>query len=349
MAKSADSSKRRVLSIALAVVGLATFLAIARFILGADLGRVVEVLKNIAVLPFAIAILVRLSTPLLHVMGMYFATLCIGRALRFRDMFVGITAALAMEYVAPVGGVTEVYKVFYLTRRGLTLNEASLSVFLHRVALSLSIATVFGIACIVSYVPSYVATILWIAIAALAFGNVVGLTFFCYRKTSSFVSRIASWIVAKMKIEAVLNPMNLSRFEKPRFRSKYLLLLAASTLLERFTVAFSGYMLARSLGISIDILEAVVLFDAINTVVWLLPAMTPGFVGMLETVQSIAFTAYGIEPSLATSLAILNRIAILVAVVPQLLPFLAKDVREVLEAISRERSVLLEGSETVNR
>ncbi len=318
-----DRRRAAAISVGLGVAGLGLYFALARALFSLSLSELATSFQRMDLELFALAILVRGTTPLLEAIQLYFSVMALGRRVSFRGVFRGMSASLATEYVLPIGGLVEIYKAFYLVRNSLSLNEASQIVFLHRFVLSLSMLAELLIVVLAMSVGLQLLIPLSIIILILVGTNILGFIAFRIPRVAEKLSRFLQ------RIRYLQRYSYIFVFRAGRVSLIPLAIALLFAIVERLAIGFSGYLTCLAMGLSISFIEALLLFDMIQTVLWLVPIVTPGGLGMFETIQLVAIKSLGIEVAAASVLPLAYRLVTVIALLPQLLPAFAIDVLRV--------------------
>jgi len=317
--------------ILVSVVGLTTYFTLAKELFSFGLSNIVDVLCHASPALLIAAIAVRASSALLE--GLVFASSsrAVGHGLSLRDSYRGICAALAMEYVLPVGGLTELYKVFFCIRRGYKLHEAVQIMFVHRTSICTGLAVMTIVALSLVHAHPWLELMLYGSIAALITTNIVGITMFIGSLAKSVYRRFLQSVVP-------VDIDSLTAFRPNPLRVRFVALALAIALIEHFAIAVSGYLTSRSLGIGLDYVQSILVFDVVQSTLWLLPAITPGSLGVLETFQLLALKGIGMGGA-AAAIPLAYRIVVMVSMMPQLIPHFIKDVSEFMKTIESRKSL----------
>jgi len=324
-----------VLPVIVAVAGLATYFAVAKVLFSASVGSIASWLCRASVPLLLAAIATRASTAPLEALVFTSSAASVKKPLRFPLSYRGICASLAMEYVLPFGGLTEVYKVFFYTRCGFSLNEAVAAMFVHRLALSLSLLVMAFV------VSSSVELEAWLRLAvlatsiALAASNVAGIAIAYFRRSGAALGTWAEKIVSRLVPKSIASYVDSSQvfeFRQIDVRLGWVAAAFAVACVEHLAIALAGYLTALSLGIDLGFVKALLVFDVIQSILWLLPAVTPGSIGVLETVQLATLKAIGMSGA-AAAIPLLYRIVILCSMLPQLMPMLVTDVMSFVKSM----------------
>jgi len=210
------------------------------------------------------------------------------------------------EFLIPLGGITEIVKVALVTKLKL-LNTADTiaSLFAHRIVLSLSILTTTLLALIIINAPLILFIVLLTPATLLTLGNIVGFVVPSSKKIESFINRI----VARFGFNiSGFSAKYSSSMRSLGSNSIPLTLSFIVELLERFANALFGYFIALSIGIKISLLKSLLAFDSLYVIMWLLPLVTPGGLGIYETIQTTLLSFLGIEINQAATASIISRL-----------------------------------------
>ncbi len=325
--------------VVVAIAGLATYFAVAKVLFSAGASSIASWLAKASPLTLAAAIAIRAATVPLEACVFSLSAASVKHHLRFSSSYRGICASLAMEYVLPFGGLTEVYKVFFYTRCGFTLNEAVAAMFVHRLAMSSSLLAMSIAVCMGIDLEPWIKGLILGTSTALAVTNVAGIAIAQVRKIGSALGKWAESLVDRFVSRLIALPPgydSVFEFREVSLRMSSVLAAFSIACLEHLAIAFSGYLTVLSLGIEMNFVQALFVFDVIQSVLWLLPAVTPGSIGVLETVQLAALKAISLGPSVAAA-PLLYRIVILCSMLPQLMPMLVTDVASFLKEFEKPR------------
>jgi len=318
-------------------VGLASYFAIAHVFLSVPPSDVATWLSRTSATLLALAVGVRALVVPIEATIFMLSAKSVGKRLGFGRAYRGICASLAMEYVVPFGGLTEIYKVFFLSRHGLTLNEATVAMFIHRTAMSTSLLVMCLTTIVWISMPQWMRLLFLATSLGLVGSNIAAATVLQRerfgRALGSFARKALDRLVAKL---VPLPPTIYRVFE---FRSVDVSIAPALgafaiACCEHLSIALSGFLICLGMGLSLSFVQALLVFDVIQSILWLLPAVTPGSVGVLEMLQLGTLRALG-GGSWSVALPILYRIVILCSMLPQLMPMLVTDVRAFLESVEK--------------
>jgi uncharacterized membrane protein YbhN (UPF0104 family) len=317
-----------VLAKALAVGGLGVllFLGVARYVFSADLGMALNYLLQLPPQTLAVALALRALTPLIHAAQFYYAARSLGLPLRFSEAILGVYSSLAMEYAVPVGGATEVYRVYFLARRGLPLSTSLGATFLHRLLHSAVAVVELAVICVYLRTPRYSEAWLALAVGSVLLLNSLALAASRSRRVATTLARVLGRFtrrvveVGEVRLEVI----------------GYLATSAALVALEKVVAGYVGLVITSYFVSSFSFLSSLLLYDLVLATFWLLPIVTPAGLGQVEAVQLAVAVELGMDGTSALPALILYRATALLAVLPQLLVALARS--EVRLPKSREIS-----------
>jgi len=295
-------------------LGILVFLGIARYVFSVDLGRALSYALQLPPYVFTVALALRAATPLIHSAQFYYAARSLGLPLRFSDAVLGVYSSLAMEYVIPVGGATEAYRVYFLAKRGLPLNSSLGATFLHRLLHS-AVATVeLAVVCTYIRTPKYSGAWLAMAVGLVLLLNSLALAASRSRKLTTALGRV----LRRLTPSAV--EVGELHLEGPRYLATSVALVA----LEKVVAGSAGLLLTAYFVGSFNLAASLLLYDLVLATFWLLPIVTPAGVGQVEVVQLAVAMELGVDGASILPALVLYRATAFLAVLPQLLAALAR-------------------------
>lgn len=300
-------------AVALAL-GVVVLFGISRYLLSVELSMALEQLLRVPAALVLLALVTRGFGPILHSTQFYLVLRSLGYDLGFRKTLVGVYSTLALEYVVPVGGATEVGRAAFLVLEGLPAGDAVRATFLHRLAHSAFVA--MELAFIMAWTQQINSVTLWL-LAVIAATNALNLA-----AIAAASSRRSSRLLARLTPKLGILHGPPERFVTPGPTSLVPVFLVIA--LEKASTVLSGHVLLSYLDQSASLAHSLLLFDVLLVTFWLLPIVTPAGVGQVETVQVLASAALGLRPDAALSAVILYRAITLASVLPQLLLALLK-------------------------
>lgn len=296
------------------LLGVVALVAVSKYVLSVDLGSMIDYVSSVPAELIALVLVTRSIGPLLHSAQFYLIVKIYGYDLGFRKTLVGVYSTLALEYLVPVGGATEVGRVAFLVREKISPDKAIQVTFLHRLAHSAFVA--MELAFVIFVTTRINGLVLWLLPLVLAVNalNLAVVASARHPRISRFLSKLAS----RLSFRGV-EPESVAI---PKRRSLAIVFLFIG--LEKASSVLSGYLLLSYLTKSAGLVQSLLIFDILLATFWLLPIVTPAGVGQVEAVQLLASAAMNLETGAALSAIILYRLVTTVSVLPQLLLALIK-------------------------
>jgi len=223
-------------------------------------------------------------------------------------------AAIFVEFVVPVGGATEVAKLFLVLKLGsLDREEGIASILMHRLVASL---TIF-VTTIVSLSLINAPPILFIVLGLPALGLLlINMGVYILPK-SKRVERLADRFFSRFGISVTGFAENYKLcMAKIKRYKKFLILATLMAFGERFSNAVFGMAVAGIAGTHLGLPQAFLTFDSLYTIIWLLPAITPGGIGIFEFIQMLLLSYIGVRVQEAATMSIISRIYYVVGEYP---------------------------------
>ena len=307
------------------VVGVLLYVLLVK-ILGVGGAECLELLSSLNLPLLLLAIALRGCVPFLHSLELYLAMRVLGLTPRLIHIYRVVCASLGTEYVVPLGGVSEVVKTYGIVQEGFALRHAIVSVFLQRFMVSSAVALI-GSAAITIIGSSKLLLLVILAwlVAVINLGLLLSfLGEYSWSRLVALSKRFApKWLQRIVENEGPVSISNPS----------LLAVLAGVAVLERFTIVVAGYLSSLSAGLKLSFPLAIVFFDTLYTIIWILPMITPGQIGILEAVQLTIMKLSGIRGLLAAIIPIVSRIVIMVAEAPQYILSLATGLYSIIGRI----------------
>jgi len=244
-----------------------------------------------------VAVFIRALTPIIHGFSWFLANHICKIKIGIKDVIEITLASLFVEYLIPIGGTTEITKATFLSlRAGVGLDLVASTIILHRLSTSLAMFTVTFIS-----VMSLLAmnalhwTLSMIALISLGMVlfNTILLLIVRYRKFRILLQKLS----IKLKLIS-----NISYTELPSVNLREFFLMFLLSIVERFTVILSALSVSRALGLDISLPLIIIIFDSIKVIVWLLPVITPGCVGIVDLLQVSVLKSLGISENYMATL-----------------------------------------------
>ncbi len=229
------------------------------------------------------------------------------RKVRISDVLKVTYTAVFTEFIIPIGGITEVVKVMLLTKLKLANTDESIAaLFAHRIVLSLSLMITTFISLVMINSPLILYLLLLGPTLVLIAMNIGGFIAPSSSKVESLVNRFTAGLGYNIKgfsnkyFLCIKNLIN---------RPQYLIASLGVEILERLTNALFGMSVGYMIGIKLNIFQALLAFDALYAIMWLFPVITPGGLGIFETIQTTLLHYLGIGLTQAATASIIARIA----------------------------------------
>ncbi len=223
-------------------------------------------------------------------------------------------AAIFVEFIVPVGGATEVAKLFLVLKLGsLNREEGIASILMHRLIVSLTIFLTTLLSLILINAPP----ILFIVLGLPALGLLLVNVGVYILPKSKRVERLADRFFSRFGISVAGFAKNYELCMGKIKRYKKLLLLATLMAFgERLSNAVFGMAVAGIAGTHLSMPQAFLAFDSLYTIIWLLPAITPGGIGIFEFIQTLLLSYIGVGVQEAATMSIVSRIYYVVGEYP---------------------------------
>ncbi|MEM4519491.1 MAG: lysylphosphatidylglycerol synthase transmembrane domain-containing protein [Sulfolobales archaeon] len=308
---------RNTLMFAIMVI-IVTYVAILYVALNLNLGDISPVLSVSNLNYLTPTVFFRISALLLHSFSWYFIVKVFRNNVSPIKLLAITLVAIFTEVVLPIGGITEITKILLVSQFLSITHEATISALLvHRLLLTVITAVVTIIAINVIEVPLSVSlTILLPVVGLLALNTVMLLL-----PSSQIFRKVVEKLTSRFNISAQDFSIKYKESIKKLFsEGKLALILTSLTILaEKLANGVYGIYLCRLLSTDINIFTSLVVFDSVYVVVWLLPVVTPGNLGIFETVQIMIFKLLGTSLKSAALIALLNRAITLITELPLML------------------------------
>ncbi|MDW8011251.1 MAG: lysylphosphatidylglycerol synthase domain-containing protein, partial [Sulfolobales archaeon] len=284
------------------------------YALSVDLAQALSYASEVPAHLLALSLAARSLGPLLHSAQFYVVVRSHGYDLGFRRVLLGMYSALALEYVVPVGGATEVGKVAFLAHEGVPLSSAVKITFLHRLAHSVFVAVELALLALLA--RKIDGLFLWL-LTATAVVNALNLAAVASTRFPRFSKPLLKY-ASKLGYREV-EPADIGIPARKTFST---ILLAIG--LEKAASVVSGYLILSHLDRSASLVHSLIIFDILLVTFWLLPVVTPAGVGQVEVAQLLASASLDLNASSALSAIILYRLVTTASTIPQLIPALIK-------------------------
>ncbi|MEM0014042.1 MAG: lysylphosphatidylglycerol synthase transmembrane domain-containing protein [Zestosphaera sp.] len=305
---------RKALLLALAVALISyTILFLVMYL--SDISFVYDILLRRKSLGYALlALTSRMASVTLHALTFYVLVKMFG-GIALSDVLKITYISIFTELIVPIGGITEVTKFALLNRyTSLASSRTILGIASHRVVTTLTMTFFMVVALVGLHVSLPRAMILVMPAVALLIINVALLALPRSRKLESLVNRVlrTSGKRGELRFHEEYN----NEFLKLATRHDLILLATSLSILERLANVLHGYSLSLLIGVSLNVWQLVLGFDSIYMIMWLLPVVTPGNVGIYELTQTGVLTLVGTDRGVAALLSVLTRVFIVLGEYP---------------------------------
>jgi len=230
------------------------------------------------------------------------------KRIKFRDLVIHINGAIALEYLIPVGGAAEAYKFLALYAEGSDPCKAAAAIFVQRLAMSSALIIVFTAAIQSSRIDSY-SVFVAIVLILLEVINVVGLFFASTRFFEEFLKR-----AEKIFKHRIVGSCTVGRAELRR-EVVALGVVTAVAVAEVLLAVETTNIVFRAFGFKLGRSCILRCFIVSESIVWLLPLITPGNVGTLESIQAAILVQQGFR-EYAAAAPLIYRLSLVIPCVP---------------------------------
>ncbi len=323
------------------VVGLLSYSLIFLVIYKGSIDRFLEIVSRGDPVAAVFAALFRASALIMHGVTFFVLLYALSREMKLMKVIQITSTSIFVEFIAPVGGITEVAKIYFLKEFGVaSIEEAYAAVAMHRILLTGSVTVVTMVSLYVLHAPA----LMWIVLVIPATSLLAANTAIFMAPTSPRIERFIVRLSRRFGHDIQgFSGRYREVFTRLLKAKKYLALALVMAFGERLTNAVFGIATADILGLSMPVWEAVIIFDSLQVVIWLLPAITPGGVGIYELMQTLLATWLGVTPDTSAALAIMTRALFVVGEYPIFVAStmaLGLSLRKVVSLAERERGAL---------
>jgi uncharacterized membrane protein YbhN (UPF0104 family) len=296
-----------------AIIGAAVYIGIFMHIYGGNIASFLEVISFKDPKVIAGAYITRFLGPIVHATSWYILILTFRRISYLKVVAITCTSVF-VEFIAPIGGITEVVKLALITKLGLlNKEEAIATIAAHRVVVTAMIAcTTF-----LSLYAVNASTNLYLSLMIPSL-VLVGLNIGIYLlPRSKHVERILVRLGSKFGV-SFEGMADIYSKKINYYITKWYLVFLATTIAvwERLLNGIFGLFVANMTNMSLNIFQSLLAFDSLHTIIWLLPAITPGNVGIYEAIQTALLNLLGISVKEAAAMSIITRVYFLIAEYP---------------------------------
>lgn len=296
-------------------VAAAIYVALLYLVFNLSLEDVVPLLTNSELSYLIPTIYFRITALLLHSFSWYFILKVFRKDLSpIKVLTITLTAIFA-EILVPIGGITEIAKVLLVSQfLALSPDVALSALLIHRILLTLVTALLMVVVINIIRSPLDILLTIIIPITVLLILNVVVLLV----PSSRMFGRMLDKLTTRFNISVHDFPNKYKESLRKLFSmGKLALILTSLTiLLEKIANGVYGIYLCRLMSHNIDFFTSLVVFDFLYIVIWLLPVVTPGNLGVFEVLQVMIFKLLSTSLKLATLIALMNRVITLITEIP---------------------------------
>lgn len=262
----------------------------------------------------SLALLTRIASVTLHALT-FFALLRALERVKLFDVVKITYVSVFTELLVPLGGVTEVVKFALLTRNSsLSASKALLSITSHRLVTTLTMSALLLLSIIGLHIPISQTLILLLPAIALV---VINFSLFVVPRSKALESLINKFYRKVGRNPSVrIQEEYTSSFSSLAKHYNFVLIATVLSILERIANVAHGYALALLVGLKPNFWQLVIGFDSIYMIIWLLPIVTPGNIGIYELTQTGVLSLVGISKGIAALLSVLTRVFILLGEYP---------------------------------
>ncbi len=307
-------TKNKALMLAL-LLAAASYILLFAFIYTNDVSKILTLLMRSESFGYvSLALLTRISSVTLHALTFFILLRAVDKV-RMLDVVKVTYVSVFSELIVPVGGVTEVVKFALLTKNSsVSASKTFLGIASHRLVTTLTMLTFLLLSVVWLHIS--ISRVLILILPALAL-ILINLSLFIVPRSKSLES-LVNKLYRRMgkNVSVRIHEEYLNNFSS--FVKRYDLVLMATLLsvLERIANVAHGYVLALLVGLKPSFWQLVIGFDSIYMIMWLLPIVTPGNIGIYELTQTGVLSLVGISRSTAALLSILTRIFIVLGEYP---------------------------------
>lgn len=334
------SRVRRYILVAI-VAGLLSYSLIFLVIYQGSMSKFLEIVSRGDPVAAVFAALFRASALIMHGVTFFVLLYALSRETRLMRVIQITSTSIFVEFIAPVGGITEVAKIYFLKELGVaSVEEAYAAVAMHRILLTGSVTAATVVSLYILYAPA----LMWVVLVIPALVLLAANTAILLAPTSPRIEHLIVRLSRRFGHDLQgFSGRYREVFKRLLSAKRYLILALAMAFGERLSNAVFGVATAGILGLSMPVWEAVIIFDSLQTIIWLLPAITPGGVGVYEIMQTLLATWLGISLDTSAALAIMTRALFVVGEYPIFVAStmaLGLSLRKVASLAEKERGAL---------
>jgi len=296
-------------------LAIASYILLFAFIYTNNIGDVLTLLTRSESFGYvSLALLTRISSVTFHALTFFILLRAVERV-RLSEVVKVTYVSVFAELIVPLGGVTEVVKFALLTRNpSMSASKTLLGITSHRLITTLTMLAFLLLSVVGLHMSVSRALVLIVPAAALILIN--SLLFLMPRSKAleSLVNKLYRKLgkdtSIRLREEYVVDFTSLTK------RYNYVLLATLLSVLERLSNVAHGYALALLVGLKLSLWQLIIGFDTIYMIIWLLPIVTPGNVGIYELTQTGILSLVGVSKGMAALLSVLTRVFIMLGEYP---------------------------------
>ncbi len=326
-------------NVLMVVVIAVTIYSVIFYLIFINLNDAIPFIMSLNITLLIPALLLRTLALIFHSISWYFILKVYYNRLSITKVLTITLAAVSTELLVPIGGVTEVAKVLLL-RQILSMPQDVIipALLTHRLILTVVTAVISMIAIYVIKASLDLTILLSTSITGLLIMNIALLLI----PSSKIFERITNRISSKFNLRFNDFPSKYRASVKKLFTSGKVLLMISTLmiLLEKLSNTLYGICLGMLVSTNIEFVKSLIVFDSIYMIIWLLPLVTPGNIGVLEAVQIILLKSLGIHLKIASILALINRVITAVSEYPLLIlstMYLGIRVKQLTDMVKSEK------------
>ncbi len=294
-------------------IGLVAYTTLVAVVFKGDLSLFLRIISRASPRAVVTGYALALVVPVIHG-STWYLLLRVFREVSKLKVLAAVFVAIFSEYIAPIGGITEFVKIFIAVKLlNFRLEEAIASVLMHRLVLSASICAVTLASLVaINSSPILYASLLLPSLGLLAL-NVGILVLPSSKWFEGFLTNISRRFKVDVSVVSAEYRKAVTKF---RNSLPYLIGAVLLTVTERFVNGLYGMVVGSMLGLNITLPQSILAFDSLRAIVWLLPLITPGSLGVYEFIQTTLLSLIGIPLQEAGTASIVNRALVLASNYP---------------------------------
>jgi len=297
------------------LLAIASYILLFVFIYTNDISDVLALLTRGESFGYvSLALLTRISSVTLHALTFFILLRAVERV-KLLDVIKVTYVSVFTELIVPVGGVTEIVKFALLTRNSFVgASKTLLGIASHRLITTLTMLAFLLLSVVGLHMPASRALVLILPAAALTLIN--SLLFLMPR--SKALESLVNKLYRRLGRESSVRFYEeyVGDFTSLTKRYDYVVAATLISVLERVSNVAHGYVLALLVGLKPSLWQLIIGFDSIYIIIWLLPIVTPGNVGIYELTQTGVLSLVGVSKGMAALLSVLTRVFVVLGEYP---------------------------------